>query len=333
MFKPRNRQSNANIPLTSPTNLSRSVMHVLEYNQSPNDFVHDELQGHQQIALQGQTDVPISRAELDLRKAIQALSLLSSGSISSFPTLTALSLPVTATALFWTIHALLQQTYQKPHLENPIYHRDHDARLLFQQLAKLDLVPWYTHSVDKIAPHMLPAGIQFPLGHPIPGELYRQHPFKTKRYYYPVTTYFTMLFEEREQELLALLGNLGARKIAITITRSDMSSSATDETHQRVFEYASQAQTSAQSINLQNYPWLAYEPVWQSVVNERLNRGLLSTQFECDMDVMGLMRTQVQTIAQFVSELDSIMLPANCEDLLLKQVLQTRIVQVDFGEH
>ena len=73
--------------------------------------------------------------------------------------------------------------------------------------------------------------------------------------------------------------------------------------------------------------------MWQSVVNERLNRGLLSTQFECDMDVMGLMRTQVQTIAQFVSELDSIMLPANCEDLLLKQVLQTRIVQVDFGEH
>ncbi|MDJ0707228.1 MAG: hypothetical protein QNJ46_28470 [Leptolyngbyaceae cyanobacterium MO_188.B28] len=96
-----------------------------------------------------------------MRKAIQSLNFLSKGSTNSFPTLTSLSLPGTATALFWSIHALLQQTYQKPNLENPIRRRNHDARLLYQQLAQLDLVPWYTHSVDKAALDELPAGIQF----------------------------------------------------------------------------------------------------------------------------------------------------------------------------
>ena len=328
MFRPKSAKVHQPFDLSQ----SRPLLHVLDYDQSPDDFIKDNLQRHRQIAIKGETDVYISRAEIDLRKAIQSLNFLSKGTTNSFPTLTALALPGTATALFWSIHALLQQTYQKPNLENPIHRRNHDARLLYQQLAQLDLAPWYTHSVDKATLDELPAEIQFPDGDPIPGQIYRHHPLKSKhRCYYPVSNFFSLLFEEREEALLELLCDLGATKIIIAPFNSEASPTATHETHQKVFEYDKQAQSSAQSIDPQHYPWLAYEPAWRLVVNERLNRSILSTQFEFDIDVMELMRTQIQTIAQLIPELDSMMLPANFEEAILKPLLQTHRVQVEFG--
>ena len=328
VFRPRSAKAQQTFSL----NHSRPLLQVLDYGQSPGDFIKDNLQGHWQIVFKGETDVYISRAEIDLKKAIQSLNFLSDGSTNSFPTLTALSLPGTATALFWSIHALLQQTYQKPNLENPIRRRNHDARLLYQQLAQLDLVPWYIHSVDKATLDELPAGIEFPAGDPIPGQMYRQHPLKSKHHcYYPVPNYFSLLFEEREQALLDLLCDLGATKIEIAPLNPEDSSTATDENHQKVFEYAKRARSSAKSIDTQHYPWLAHEPAWRSVVNKRLNKSISSTQFEFDIDVMGLMRTQIQTIAQLVPEFDSMMLPDNVEEAILRPLLQTHRVQVEFG--
>ena len=325
MFRPRNRRSSVSAQPGSPPHFSRPLLYVLDYDQSPDDLPQKLWRN----ALKGETDVFISRAEIDLRKAIQALAFVGNASINSFPTLTALSLPGRATALLWTIHILLQQTYQKPDLENPIHHRNHDARLLFQQLAKLDLDPWYIHSVAQTTPDTLPTGIEFPPGQLIPGQMYRQHPFKSKSHcYYPATHYFSLLFEEREQALLTLLGDLGAAKIVIEAIHNEHSSG---ETHKQVFEYANRPQRLTGSIDTQRYPWLAYEPVWQSVVNERLNRGMSSTQFEFDIDVMGLLRTQIQATAQLIPELDSMMLPANYEEALLMQVIQPRKVQVKFG--
>jgi len=318
----------------NPGRVSRPLLHVLEYGQSPNDFIQNDLQGHQKIALQGQTDVLISRAELDLRKAIQSLAFLSGGVINSFLILTALSLPGTATALFWTIHALLQHQYQKLNLVNPVHHREHDARLLFQQLAQLDLAPWYIHSVNKVAPDSLPHGLQFPLGHPIPGELYRRHPLKARHHcFFSTTSFFSSLFEEREQSLILLLENLGATKIIIEAKTSNDSTPVIHENHRKVFEYEHRPQSSSQAISLQQYPWLAYEFTWQSVVNARLHRGLTATQFELDIDSMGLLRTQLQTIKQLVSELDSMVLSADDEQVVLNQILQPRTVRVEFGNN
>ena len=184
MFRPRSVKAQNTFSLKH----SRPLLQILDYDQSPGDFIKNTLQRHRQIAFKGETDVYISRAEIDLRKAMRSLTFLSDASTNAFPTLTALSLPGTAAALFWSIHALLQQTYQKPNLENPIRQRNHDARLLYQQLAQLDLVPWYTHSVDKVSSDALPVGIEFPAGSPIPGQMYRQHPLKSKCHcYYPGT--------------------------------------------------------------------------------------------------------------------------------------------------
>ncbi|MDJ0707671.1 MAG: hypothetical protein QNJ46_30715 [Leptolyngbyaceae cyanobacterium MO_188.B28] len=325
MFRLKNWRLNVSAQQVSPLTFSKPLLYVLDYDQSLNDLP----QKLWRKALRGETDVFISRAEIDLRKAIQSLAYVGNASISSIPDLTALALPGKAVSLFWTIHILLQQTYPKPDLDNPIHHRNHDARLLFQQLAKLDLHSWYIHSVDQAPPDTPPEGIEFPPGHPIAGQMYRQHPLKEKHHcYYPVTQYFSLLFEEREQALLSLLGDLGATKIVIEALHNESSSA---ESHKQIFEYGNRGQTVTSSIDVEQYPWLAYEPIWQSVVNERLKRGMLSTQFEFDLDVMGLLRTQVQTATQLIPELDSIMLPANYEETLLMQVLQPRKVQVEFG--
>ncbi|MEM9002832.1 MAG: hypothetical protein AAGE59_04800 [Cyanobacteria bacterium P01_F01_bin.86] len=332
MFRPRLRSKKPHAshnvqPTYSPT-FARPLLQILEYNQSPDDL----RQKPRQLALQGQTDVYISRAELDLKKAIQSLAFVTHGRINSFSTLTALSLPGTTTALFWAIHALLQHQYQKPDLENPIHRRNHDARLLFQQLAKLDLDHWYMNSVDMVSPEAIPAGIQFPAGTPIAGQMYRQHPCQPKsHFYYPVTSYFSLLFADREQALLDLLQELGAVKVVITAPVNQDSSASPSMSQPKVLVYPKQARYIKKPIEPQKHPWLAYEPTWQSMVHERLNMSIAATQFNFDLDVMGLLRDQIQTIVQLMPELDSMMLPANYEDVLLAQVLQTRRVEVEFS--
>ncbi len=46
---------------------------------------------------------------------------------------------------------------------------------------------------------------------------------------------------------------------------------------------------------------------------------------------MRFMKIHIQTIAQLIPELDSMMLPACFEEVLQTQLLQTHKVQVEFG--
>ena len=125
MFRAKKRQTNPNAQVGLSTTFSKPLLHVLSNHQTIDDVL-DPIQ----LAVQGETDVSISRAEMDLRKAMQALAFITSGGFSSFTVLTALSLPGAATALLWTINTLLRGDFQRPNLENPIFHRDHDARFL-----------------------------------------------------------------------------------------------------------------------------------------------------------------------------------------------------------
>ncbi|MDJ0706657.1 MAG: hypothetical protein QNJ46_25585 [Leptolyngbyaceae cyanobacterium MO_188.B28] len=327
MSGPLKRQSNSKAQSSSPVIFPSPLLHVLDSHQSPDDDFLKPLK----IALRGETDVSISRAEIDLRKAMQSMAFMAKSNIDSFPTLTALSLPPLATALFWAIYALLHQQYQNPNLDNLIRHRNHDARLLFQQLAQLDLSSWYAQSVDKVNHAALPTEIQFPSGHPIPGRMYRRHPLKTKcDCYYPVTNYFYMLAEEREQALINLLRDLGATKIVVEAIGSDSLSPTTADNQQKVIEYADQPQKVPGSIDTQQYPWLPYEPAWQSVVNERINKSIPSAHFNFDIDVMEMLRTQNHTVADSVPELESMVFPAS-DEVRLAKVIQRRKVQVEFG--
>ena len=328
MFRNKHQKVSVNAQEALKQSLSKPLLYVLAHGETSSD----PRQINQAI-FNGQTDVAIARGELELRKAIQSLAFISEASINSLPILTALSLPGAAIPLFWTIHTFLQQQYEKPGLDNPVNRRNHDARLLYKQLAQLNLAPWYTQSVTQVAAlGNLPAEVHFPPEHPIPGQMYRHYPYSIKdkgHLYYPVSNYFSMLFEEREQELITLLSDLGATKIVIESVSGD-ETTADGEGYRKVFEYDPRPLTAPNAINVKGYLWLAYEPTWQSVVNERF-RELRSIEFKFDMDVMGVLKTQIQSIDQLMSELDSMLLPAGYQEALCKQVIKTRRIQVQFG--
>lgn len=327
MFRPRKHKSSSGNQPTSSWLPLKPLLQILEYGQSRKDV----LQRPQDLVLQGQTDVYIARAEIDLKRAIQSLAFITHGQINSFPTLTALSLPSSAAALFWAIHAFLNHQYQRPHLENPIHRRNHDARLLFQQLARLDILQWYDHSVNIVSLDALSNEVQFPAGPPMPGQLYRQHPLQEKQdCYYPVTNFFSILFEERQIALWELLKELGAKRMVVS-DKEDSSSHGGRGT-QTVFESPVWEGQLMKSIDVQKHPWLLYEPGWQTLINQRLQTGISSTHFEFSLDIMGLLEAQIQTILQIIPGFDSMVLPTNFEEMFSAQVLQSKTVQVEFAK-
>ncbi len=330
---PLKSQTAGQIQLRAKVPLFRPLLHILDYDEEPGDVVRKL----KHFALRGQTDVYIARAEIELRRAMQALSFLTDSEINSISTLTALSLPQNVAPLFWTINALLQEKYAKPEDSQWIHNRNHDARILFQQLAKLDLMPWSERIVDYVRPDDLPSTLLFPIGHPILGRTYRRHPFKARlSQYYPVTDYFSILFKEREQALLSLLGQLGATKITMApipaTTALNCQENLAAQLHQKVFKYPKRSDTLPGSINVKEHPWVVGEPAWQSVIKERVKRGALSAQFEFDCDVMSMLKTQIKMIGQLVPGLNSMKLPDTHKDTVMTQVLQTRRVQVEFAE-
>ncbi len=327
------RQSKGQLKTAAPALPFKPLLHILGRGEMPGDMVRKP----KQIALRGQTDVYITRAEIELKKAMQSLAFVTQSEINSIYTLTALSLPPSVAPLFWTINALLQEKYPRPNDNSLIQHRNHDARLLFQQLAKLNLLPWSAHWVEYLRPDKLPDDLLFPLGHPIVGRTYRRHPFKSRRnHYYPVTDYFSMLFKEREQALLRMLTQLGATKIIMTPIPPtgdlDCQVSLAAQLHQTVFSYPPRTGALPDQLDFQQHPWLAGEPTWEAIAHQRLTSGALFAQFEFNMDVMGLLKSQIKRIAQLVPGLDSMRLPDNYSDLMLSEILKTRQVKVEFCE-
>jgi len=313
--------------------IAKPLLHILDYGEQPGEMALKP----KQMALQGQTDVYITRAEMELKKAMQTMAFMTDSEINSVSTLTAMSMPKTVTPLFWTIRMLLQEKYQKPNDNQRIHHRNQDARLLYRQFARLNLRPWSDALVDYIPAAELPNNLRFPLGHPMRGRTYRRHPFKTRwNHYFPVTDYFSLLHDERERSLLALLGDLGATKIVMTTlpgtAELDCQAAIAAQLRQKVFSYPAKNQPLPKTLALARHPWLAGEPAWQSMVRERLERGALSAQFEFDNDVMGMLKTQLKMIGQLVPGLSSMVLPDNYEEQMRSQILKTRQIKVEFSE-
>ena len=97
--------------------LSKPLLHILDYGEKPGDLAISS----RYTGLNGQTDVYITRAEMELKKAMQSLAFMTNSEINSVTTMTAMSLPKAVTPLFWTIRALLQEKYQKPNDRNRIH--------------------------------------------------------------------------------------------------------------------------------------------------------------------------------------------------------------------
>ncbi|MEP0803750.1 hypothetical protein [Funiculus sociatus] len=166
----------------------------------------------------------------------------------------------------------------------------------------------YWHNFVELIPYSV--GVQdyeFPPGHPMPGRFYRVHPLPPKnRKYIPLENFDTLLFSERENELIRLLVDLGATKISIQevssgTTEGSIKSGASvqgavgiqanltakneqSNTESRVILLRGKPWASDMSFNEKEYSWLPYEPAWESLVHARLKGGCLSASVELTSD-------------------------------------------------
>ncbi|MEM0978993.1 MAG: hypothetical protein AAGH78_01830 [Cyanobacteria bacterium P01_H01_bin.58] len=325
-FKKKNKVDRS--VLESGFSSSKPLIYVPDHGESNRDDWPHLLW---EKVFRGDFDVFISRAELDLRKAMQLLTFNTDSSINSFQALAALSLPGTATALIWVTQALLQEKYKKPDLDNAIHHRNHDARLLFQQLSRLNLDPWYSHSVNWVPLDQLSAAFHFPSGHPIPGQIYRKHPFSTQQNtYYPINAYFALLFEEKKRDFLRLLETLGATQVVICPVNQGTAWEA-EHAQGEIIQYNSRSQCLNSKPDPSQYPWLGYESSWKFVVDTCLTRSVPSLRCELDLDVMEMLRRHIQPIISLISELRSMALPSNHEVILATEFLCPKQLEVHFN--
>lgn len=169
-----------------------------------------------------------------------------------------------------------------------------------KNLKKLNLERW-KYLVESISLSSIPNDLKFPPGHPIPEHLYRVHPLKQKmNKYIPIETFDTMLYDEREAELIYLLTDLGATKITfqdITNRSNEYGANAEvkvigaggvggkgehkgnqSEDSSEVIKLRGKPWTPNMTIDREKYSWLSYEPSWESLVHTRLVGGASFTK-------------------------------------------------------
>lgn len=167
--------------------------------------------------------------------------------------------------------------------------------------ANINLIDWID-SIQQIPFSNIPSQIKFPPGHPLPRQLYRNHPLNEEaKHYIPIEVFDSLLYEERESELIKLLVDLGA----ISITIKDLSNvhlqgllegkvSATGAggiegkieggSEKSILQNRSiklsQKKWDSDNFDEANYKWLSYEPSWKTLVHARLKGKCLSSSVE-----------------------------------------------------
>lgn len=144
-------------------------------------------------------------------------------------------------------------------------------------------------------------GYRFPPGHPKTGQLYRLHPLAKlgdsgkEGVYIPDEGYDELLLDEREAELIRLLVELGATRIAISekLDRNSnaaasasvnasatgvgeakveggMKSNSTELNHEsREFKLKGKPWQRGEKLDRSTFAWVAFEPSWGAMVTAR----------------------------------------------------------------
>ena len=201
--------------------------------------------------------------------------------------------------------------------------------MLLQSLNNVDLISWQASLVETISFDSVPSEFKFPPSHPTPSTIYRRHPLKSKqRHYYPAASYYSVIFEERETELIQILSDLGAVKIIVQELVVGNTGSETVGAAE-VFEYAGQSWSPSMAFDQSKYSWLEHEPTWLRVIESRIHHRCLSTSFEFSIDFANTIADQIQGIRGLAKQLQSIH-PEDVEHSLY-QTLQRRKVSVQFA--
>ena len=328
MFKrlgsPSQRSQSKQSPPIDGVQPQKPLLYIPEPGQVPRN-----LQAIFDAAIQDGAAEEFSRAEIGLRRAVASLSSLTGGALNSLTMTTALNLPGMTPATIWMADFLFEPGGSKGDIERFIHKRNQDSRMLLQSLSQVDLSSWQTSLVEEVNYDAIPSELNFPPGYPIPGKIYRQHPLQSKHHsYYPAASYYSVLLEERETELIQILSDLGAIKITVQALAAGETGSDTVGSEQ-VFEYPGEPWSSNMSFDPSKYSWVEYEPTWLRVIESRIRHRCLSTSFELSIDISNTLADQFEGIRGLAKQLHSIH-PEEVERAL-NQTLQKRKVSVQFA--
>jgi hypothetical protein len=210
--------------------------------------------------------------------------------------------------------------------------KDHNELTINQNkiekiLEKTDFSEWGSF-VEQIHLASIPKELNFPPGHPLPSRFYLVHPLKkNNNSYIPVETFESLLYRERESELIKILVDLGATEISIQgLSSSQLQGSINAESSaeylggvrgeigggndkskstSKVIKLNPKTY-NPQNFNSNKYIWLSYEPDWESMIHARLKGGCLSYSLELTLDTafanyaqLGLTEGLLQNLGTF----------------------------------
>lgn len=197
------------------------------------------------------------------------------------------------------------ETRDNTNKEKQIKSQDKMVKALIKES---DLIKEWKNKVEIIPFSSIPSELKFPPGHPIPNKLYREHPLSSKKQHYiPAESYYPILLDERESELLQILCDLGATKIEIYEEETQDKNANIESkagitgvgglegkisnkeqqanTNRREFTYIGKPWKPQLQFDKTKYSWLDYEPTWESIVYGRLVNGQLTATIELTTDI------------------------------------------------
>lgn len=160
-----------------------------------------------------------------------------------------------------------------------------------------------TDDIEVFRTSNVPPCISFPIGHPLPNQIYMGHPFN-KSLYMPIEDSTDLLFEDKVEELCYLMQCLGAVEIEITVIKGKsideiankntnvsgnveykiVSASADINTTNHQQEYSKHHSEWKKSMRFDplkspfvpdNLVWFESQPKWSRLVESRLHGNLL----------------------------------------------------------
>lgn len=317
------------------TDVDTNLLYILAPNQK-----RDSVQNPFSVALEEISEhMDVRRAEIELKRMVRQLMVMTGGAVYSPLMLSTLGLPYPITIVLWVTATVFAEDDSNKEIDRFVQKRNHDSVKLLRSLNEYRqfLGEWWQTNVQQTSSSTLPENIKFPVGHPLPPKLYRQHPLPSKQdYYYPVNAFYTLLYEEREQELIRLLADLGATRISVypltahpntTEQFIQRSGDIPSDTKPRVFQYPERS-ISTIHFDASQYPWLAHEPSWQTVVESRVKYSCLSASLEINLDIAGAIVALLDGIESLSEQLTSVK-PMNIS-ALGDRILQKHRVEIEF---
>jgi len=314
--------------------VDKTLLYVLAPNQS-----RDSVQSPFSVALEEISEhMDVRRAEIELKRMVRQLMVMTGGAIYSPLMLSTIGLPYPISIVLWVTATLLEDAPSKQ-IDRFVEKRTHDSVKLLRSLNEYRqfLSEWWQTSVTLVPVSALPETLTFPVGHPTPPRLYHQHPLSSKPdHYYPVNAYYSLLYEERERELIRLLADLGATQILIQPlmpkpNTADQPAQLPDEiqsdTVPRVLQYRGRP-LSTVHFDASHYEWLAHEPSWQTVVESRMKYSCLSASLEISLDISNTVAALLDGIESLSEQLTSVR--ALNINALRDRILKKQFVQVEF---